>query len=170
MCAPPALALVAAGAAAAGTMASGLSQASSLRYQAKVADANARLENQQTLDAIERGRSDRVQLDRKYSQLEGQQQAAMAANGIDLDFGSAAQVARDTAMLRNEDAASLYKDQDTEIRGHDINASNYIGDARAKRQAATGAVVSAGFGAASSILGGAQQYSKLKSVGRYGAN
>lgn len=170
MCGPPALALAAAGLAAAGAMASGVSQASNLRYQAKVATRNAALENQQSLDAIQRGQLERVQLDRKYSQLQGQQQAAMAANGIDADFGSAAQVANDTAMLRNEDAASLYKNQDTEIKGHDINASNYRGEATAKRQAATGAIVSAAFGAGSSILGGAQQYSRLKTAGRYGTS
>lgn len=162
MCGPPALALAAAGMAAVGTMASGISQAQGLRYQAKVADANAKLENQQTLDAIQRHSLERQQLDRRYASLQGQQQAAMAANGIDLSFGSAAQVASDTSMLRNEDASALYKTQADEIRGHDINAANFRGEASAKRSAATGALVAAGFGAGSSILGGAQQYSRLK--------
>lgn len=168
MCAPPVLAAGAAVAAAAGTMASGLSQASDLRYQAKVADRNAQLTNEQTLDAIQRGQLDRVQLDRKYSQLQGQQQAAMAANGIDLSFGSAEQIASDTAMLRNEDASALYTNQANEIRGFDIQASNYRGEARAKRQAATGAIVSAAFSSASSLMGGANQYSQLKSKAAYG--
>ncbi|WP_375272042.1 hypothetical protein [Sphingomonas sp.] len=170
MCGPPALALAAAGLAAAGTMASGISEANGLRYQAKVADRNATLENQQTLDAIQRGRTERVQLDRRYSALQGQQQAAMAANGIDLGFGSAADVVRDTTMLRNEDALALYKNQDTEIRGHDINASNYVGEGRAKRSAAKGAIVSAAFSAGSTLLGGAQQYTKLKNPKQYGSN
>lgn len=166
MCGPPALAIGAAGLAAVGTMASGISQAQGLRYQARVADRNAQLENQQTLDAIQRGQTERVQLDRRYSALQGQQQAAMAANGIDLGFGSAADLARDTSMLRNEDAAALYKNQNEEIRGHDINASNYVGEGRAKRSAARGAIVSAAFGAASTALGGAQQYSRLKASAR----
>ncbi len=162
MCGPPALALVAAGVAATGQIASGMSQASQLRYQAKIADRNAQLESQRALDAIERGKIERVQLDRRYSALQGEQQAAMAANGIDASFGSAAQVRSDTAMLRNEDAAALYNNQADELRGHDISAANYAADARGKRSAATGAIVSAAFGAASTALGGATQHKQLK--------
>ena len=162
MCGPPALAAAAAGMAAIGQISSGLSSAANYRYQAKVADANVKQTNQQTLDAIQRGTIDRQQLDRKYSDLQGSQQAAMAANGIDLSFGSAGQVASDTRMLRNEDASALYKNQADEIRGHDISASNFRGEAQAKRQQAKGAIVSAAFGAASSLLGGANQFSSLK--------
>jgi hypothetical protein len=136
-----------------------MSAASNYRYQARVADRNVQLENQQTLDSIQRGVIDRQQLDRKYADLQGQQQATMAANGIDLSFGSAGQVSSDTTMLRNEDASALYRNQADEIRGHDISASNYRGEAR-------GAIVSAAFGAASTALGGASQYSSLK--GSYG--
>lgn len=162
ICGPPALAAAAAGMAAIGTMASGLSSAANYRYQAKVADANVKITNQQTLDAIQRGTIDRQQLDRKYADLQGQQQATMAANGIELAFGSAGQVASDTATVRNEDASALYRNQANEIRGHDINASNYRGEAQAKRQQARGAIVSAAFGAAATALGGASQYSSLK--------
>lgn len=169
MCGPPALALAAAGVAAAGQIAGGISQASQLRYQARVAEQNAQLQNQQALDAIERGKIERVQLDRKYASLQGEQQAAMAANGIDQNFGSASQVASDTASLRNEDATSLYTNQYQELRGHDISAANYRTDATAKRQAASGAIISAAFGAASTALGGASQFSRLKAPGRYGA-
>lgn len=148
--------------AAIGQLTSGMSAASNYRYQARVADRNVQLENQQTLDGIQRSVIDRQQLDRKYADLQGQQQATMAANGIDLAFGSAGQVANDTTMIRNEDASALYRNQANEIRGHDINASNYRGEAQAKRQQARGAIVSAAFGAASTALGGASQYSSLK--------
>lgn len=162
MCAPPVLAAVAAGVAATGQIVGGLSEAGNLRYQAKVSAQNAALENQRAIDTIQRGAIERQQLDRKYGDLQGQQQAAMAANGLDLGVGSAAQVSRDTAMLRNEDASSLYSNQYNELRGHDISAANYTADARAKRQAATGAIVSGAFGAATTALGGAQQYKRLK--------
>jgi hypothetical protein len=52
----------------------------------------------------------------------------MASNGIDRGFGSAGQVGSDTSMLRNEDAAALYKNQSDEIRGHDISVSNLRGE------------------------------------------
>lgn len=168
MCAPPAVALIAAGVAAAGSMASGLSQAGQLRQQANIAQRNAQEANQRAIDAIQRGQMERVQLDRRYSQIQGQQQAAMAANGIDLGFGSALAVSRDTQMLRNEDAATLYRNQSNALHGIDIEVSNYRAEAAAKRQAATGAIVSAGFGAASSILGGASQFSRMKGTGAYG--
>jgi hypothetical protein len=143
-------------------MASGLSQASQYRSAANVADANAQRSNAQISDAIQRGTIERQQLDRKYAGLAGSQQAAMASNGIDLGFGSAAQVAGDTQMMRNEDAASLYSNENNEIKGFDTSTSNFRAEAAAKRSAAKGAIIAAAFGAASSALGGASQFGSMK--------
>lgn len=171
MCAPPAiLAVAAAGVAATGQIVGGLSQAKSYRYQAKIADANAKEANGQILDGIQRGVIERAQLDRKYADLQGQQQATMASNGIDLSFGSAAQVAADTRMYRNEDADALYRNQNDELHGYGVDAANSRAQAVASRQKASGAIIAGAFGAAYSILGGASQLKGMQApVGATGS-
>lgn len=164
MCGPaiPALALGAAALSAAGTMTSAISSAQQSRYQAKIADRNASLASAQAIDALERGRIADVRRGRQLSQVQGAQTAAMAANGIDTAFGSALNVAQDTAMIGAEDSSIAARNVIKEVQGFDIDGSNFRAEASAKRSAAKGAIVAGAFGAASTILGGASQYGDLK--------
>lgn len=133
------------------------------RYQAKVAERNAQLDNEAAANAQERTRLASARLYREQSQLAGQQNAALAANGVDLGFGSALQVQQDTARIGAEDQAQLYKSGFEEARGFEINAANRRGEAQSKRMEATAAKTKGYFDAASSILGGANQISKYRS-------
>src|SRR5207342_1423782 len=62
---------------------------------------------------------------RKVGATKGQQIAAMAANGIDVGYGTAERIQQDTQDLSNEDAQNLYKNQQQQQRGRLINAGNY---------------------------------------------
>ncbi|UUL83449.1 hypothetical protein [Sphingomonas qomolangmaensis] len=131
------------------------------RYRAAVADRNAALEQESARDALARGRTEEERSQRQTASTMGAQRAAMAANGIDLTFGSAASFVADTARVGQQDAATIRENATREARGMEREAANYRGEASAQRSAATGAAISGAFGVASSALGSAQQFKRM---------
>ena len=139
---------------------SGIGQSQQYRYQASIDQQNAKIANSQAQDSILNTNLEAQRRSRELSQTKGQQQAAMAANGVSLDFGSAVDVQRDTAMIGAEDMAQIYKGGAEKTRSYDISAFNYNSSAAANREKASGAITGAVFGAASTALGAATQISK----------
>lgn len=164
LCEPTTLLLVGTAVAAAGTAVGGLMTAQQQRYSAKVADANAKISSQQAADAIQRGKLEEQKSYRRTADLAGKQRAAMAANGIETDFGSALRTQADTAAIGAEEAALVRENAMREAKGYDMEAGNYRSTAKAGRMAATGTIVKAAFDTGSTILGGAQQYGKMKAA------
>lgn len=158
----PALPIIAAAMAVAGTATSALSANAQSRYQAKIAERNADLEREAGQQEQENTATAAQEQYRRIAQLKGAQRARAAAGGVGVDFGTAAEVQSDTDLLGREDVDRIYKQGAQNLRSHDIGASNYEAEAGARRQAGTAALVSGAFNIGSSILGGAQQYNKLK--------
>lgn len=165
MCEPATLTLIAAGVAAAGTVVTGVMAYQQHQYQKKVAHRNEDLATEAAKDALARGKIEEQRQYRRTSQMLGAQRAAMAANGIDVDFGSAAAVTRDTMTFGQEDAATIRENTIRETKGYEINAMNFGAEAQSQGMQATGALVSSAFSAGSTLLGGASQYGKLKAAG-----
>lgn len=165
MCDPGTLLALTAASTVMATVGTGLAAyqgAQQSKYAGKVAGMNAKAESARAHDAIDRGKIEQQQHWRKVAQLKGQQQAAMAANGIDTSFGSAALLAEDTAMFGAEDADTIYKNTLREVQGIDMSAANFRSQQQAARQAQSGAIVGGVFGMASTALSGASQYATLK--------
>lgn len=163
MCAPPAfLALGAAVITAAGTAYGGLAANAQGKYQAKIAERNADLVSEQSRDALERGQVDLQRHYRRASQLQGAQRAAMAANGVDLGYGSALDVQQDTAMLTSEDAGQIHKNTFNELRGFDISAANERASGRAARAKGRSAMIGSFMSAGGTLLSGASQFGKMQ--------
>ncbi len=163
MCDPVTATLIAATAVAAvGTGVSAISANNQAKYQGKVADMNARMDNAAARDAIDRGKVESQRFQREASQMQGAQRASLAANGIDVNFGSAAAVRADTTRAIEEDAQTIRENSMREVRGFEINAANFGAQARGYRAAGKAALVKGAFDMGSTVLGGAQQYSKLK--------
>ena len=76
-------------------------------YEARVARQNARQESERAFDALDRGREEGRRHDQRTSVALGRQRAALAANGIDPSFGSAAAVQGDMAAAGQDDAATI---------------------------------------------------------------
>lgn len=131
-------------------------------YQAKIAERNAALERESAQQSILNTQEERVQHYRQVAALKGQQRVAAAANGVALDFGTAADVLADTDMFSREDVARINKRGFERLRGFDINASNYMGEASAQRQAGKGALMKGAFDVGSTVLGGVSQYNDLQ--------
>lgn len=167
MCDPVSMGLMIASAAvtAGGQVVSGIGQANQYKYQASIDKQNASIANGQARDSIENTNLEVQRRYREASRVQGQQQAAMAANGVSLDFGSAVDVQRDSKLIAAEDITQIYKAGNEKTKGFEINAFNYNSSAAANKEKASGAITSAIFGAASTALGAATQISKMRKPG-----
>ncbi len=168
MCDPVSLTIAATAVATVGQGYSALVANAQGRGAAAQSRANRDEANRSAADALERGNVDQVRQGRKVSQEMGAQRAALAANGIDLSFGSAADLVGDTAMYGQEDSATLAENTSREARGFQINAANFEAEARSQKKAAGAALVKGAFDIGGTILGGAQQYTKLRKAPNLG--
>lgn len=139
-----------------------LSANAQARYRAKIADRNAAMDREAAQQEILNTREEALSHYRKVSQLKGQQRAIAAANGVDLGFGTAADVLADSEMLSREDVSRIYKRGAERTRGFEISASNNTAEAGASRQAGTGALIKGVFDMGSSVLSGASQYNSMQ--------
>lgn len=167
MCDPVSLGIAAV---AMATVSAGVSTAGAVtqaKYEGKVAERNAALENEAMRGQAEKNRVEAQRFYRQLGAFKADQKAAMAANGIETDFGSAGMIQEDTARLGAEDAGQLYRAGNEAVRGYDINASNWTAQKRAAGLKATTSIVAGAFDVAGTALSGASQVSKMK--GNYGA-
>lgn len=157
MCDPVTLSIAATAVTTASSIMSGIGASQQANYAARIGDQNARLANDQAKDSIDNTNIEAQRRYRQLAQTQGQQQAAMAANGVDLNFGSPTDVQKDTAATGAEDIAQLYKAGYQRTRGFDIDGWNYRSQAAADRARARGAMLQGIMGGLSSALGGASQ-------------
>ncbi|MES2055176.1 MAG: hypothetical protein V4564_04480 [Pseudomonadota bacterium] len=145
-----------------GAVLQGIGQAQQYRYQAQIADQNAHIADEQAKDSILNTNLEARARGRQLAQMKGAQQATLAANGVDLNFGSAADLQRDTAMIGAEDYAQIYKGGNERTKGFDVGASNYRSQATASRAQAKGAMMKGLFDGLTTALGNASQISRMK--------
>lgn len=125
------------------------------------------MESERAAAELQKGQEERRALQRKYAGLAGSQRAAVAANGIDISFGSAADTLGDTEQLYREDLNTSIKNNAAAVRGIDISAANYTSQARAAGMAATGAAIGGVFDVGSTILrGGVGKVNKIQAAQR----
>ncbi|WP_157215857.1 hypothetical protein [Flavisphingomonas formosensis] len=160
MCDPATLIIASTAVTAASKLTSGMVQASQQRYAANVADQRAKFAADQAKDAITEGQLADRDLQRKTAQQMGAQRAAAAASGLDVGFGSAAQAQDDIAMLGQDALDRQRRGTASQIRGYDVDGWSNRASAIGNRAAARGTMLDAAFGTASSILGGATNFSK----------
>lgn len=158
----PALPLVGAGVSALGAITGGLAANAQARFQAKIAERNAAMEREAGQQELQNTREASLDHYRKVGQMKGAQRARAAAGGVSVDMGTAQWVQDDTELLGREDADRIYRQGAQNVRGTDIRAANYGGEANAQRTAGTMALVKGAFDAGKSLLGGAEQYRKMR--------
>jgi hypothetical protein len=127
------------------------------KYEAKVADRNAKLSEAGREDARKRGEREQLNHWRRVSQMMGEQRAQFAAGGLDVNFGTPGAVVEDTMLIGLEDSQILAENTRKEMEGFDIEAANLRDSAKAARMRGKAAKQAGYIGAASTILGGAAQ-------------
>lgn len=142
---------------AAGSMVSANAQSQAMKYQAKVDEMNARIEDKRAVDAIERGQKEEQLQRREVSAFMAKQTAAQAAAGLDVGYGSPLQTIVDTAVLGELDAMQIRKNAEIEAYDRKVGAANYRASADMNRAGARNAMIGGFFDAAGTIVGGAGQ-------------
>jgi hypothetical protein len=87
------------------------------------------------------------------SQLMGKQQAAMAANGVDLTFGSPLDTIVDTAKMGELDAQNIRTNAYREAYGYQVKSANYTAEGKLDEAKADNAISAGYMGAIGTILG-----------------
>lgn len=138
---------------AVGSYYSSKSQASSLKFQSDIAGINARIAELGAQQELFKGQQQVGALTMKAGQVKSSQRAAMAANGIDLGEGNAAEVQASTDIMKEIDANTLQANAVRSAWGYKTQAVNFQNDALMKRAGADS--ISPGMAAAGSLLGSA---------------
>ena len=103
---------------------SGAQKAASI-YQESVYRSNERMAEVQAADAISRGEKEAKKTLQNTRVLVGAQRAAMAAQGLDLESGSALDIQQETAGIGAMDALDIKNNAWREAWGYKVQANQY---------------------------------------------
>lgn len=135
----------------------GKAQAAAANYKAQVERQNQRiaLENaaMERQEGLEEARRQRM----ATLQEIGKQQVGLAANGVDVGYGTSLDIIEDTAMLGELDALTIEYNSEKRARNYDMQAYNFANEANLATYEARNARTAGNMGA---IAGG------LKTVGQ----
>ena len=141
---------------------------SQLRYQAAMAEINSRLAETSAQQALQQGQQQIAASTMKYGAVKSSQRAAMAANGVDLGVGSAAEVQASTDILKEIDKNSIEQAAIRTAFGYRAQGTNYQNQALMDRTSASSISPASSFG--STLLGGATKVAGLwYNMGKAGA-
>ena len=139
----------------------GRAQAVAASYQAQIARQNQRiaLENaaMERQEGLEEARKQRI----ATLQQIGKQQTELAANGVDVGYGTSLDIIEDTAMLGELDALTIEYNSEKRARNFDMQAYNYANEGNLADYEARNARTAGNIGL---ISGG------LKTVGTIGSS
>jgi hypothetical protein len=111
----------------------------------------------QAKDALARGDQAASDLAKQQAGFRGQQRAALAANGVELDYGAAAQIQQDTLLTQREDQRRVRDNRNRAYQGYSVEGAM-------QRAAGRGALVGGALNAGSTLLSGASKtYASYKS-------
>lgn len=122
--------------AAIGAISSAMSQRLALKGAAEIAEINAGMAERAAQQEMARGQELVAQATERAGQVKGAQRAAMAANGIDLGEGSAAEVLTTTDLAREHDMQVIQVNAVRAAWGHRMSATSLSNQARADRAGA----------------------------------
>ena len=94
------------------------------KFQASVANQNAKINEDAALDAINKGNAQAQEQRRRTRQLAGTQAATMSASGIDLSTAGALDILGDTAAMGELDALTMVNNASREAYGYRMQAEN----------------------------------------------
>ncbi|MDR3005198.1 MAG: hypothetical protein LBV14_13305 [Acidovorax sp.] len=132
---------------------SAASQKSALKAQAALADTNARIAELGAQSALAQGQQQVGALTLRAGQLKSTQRANLAANGVDLGEGSAAEVQASTDLMKEIDKNTVEANAVRSAWGYRTQAMNFQNEALTKRATAGG--ISPIGSAVTSLLSGA---------------
>lgn len=170
MIAPAALGMQAAGGASAamGSYYSARSQQIAARGAAQIAELNAQQSELAAQQELARGNAAAASVSARAGQVKSAQRVALAANGVDLGQGTAAELLTSTDIAKEEDIDTITANAVRAAWGQRMQATDHRNDAIAKRASADS--ISPGMAAFTSLLGSSTQIaSSWYSMNKVGA-
>lgn len=126
-----------------------------LNAQADVAEINARMAEAAARSARQAGQRQEQASRLQTRRVKGAQRAALAANGVDIGVGSAAESLATTDIVGEWDANTISANALRTAWGYRMEGVNFRNDANARRAGAS--AISPGMAGVTSLLGGAGQ-------------
>lgn len=123
-------------------------------YQGKVAANNARIAEQNAVQASERSQNEQLEADRETAALLGEQEAIQGASG--LTGASQLRTRRSAQRLGRQDAENIRLGGDREIQNFRQQAENFRAEGRAAKAQRAGAILGGAFDIGSSLISGAK--------------
>lgn len=105
--------------------------------RAGAADFNAVISEQGAQQALDQGQFEGSALSLKAGQLKGTQRARLAASGVDLGQGNAAEIQVSTDMMKALDMSTIAANAARSAWGYRVQAANYTWAAEAERLTAS---------------------------------
>lgn len=140
---------------AVGTIGAGQAAAANANYQAQVAQNNATIANQNAQHALEAGQANAEQKSLQGAAQIGAIKADEAANGVDVNSGSALDVQTSQRELNKLGTLNTENAAQLTAYGYRAQASQYLAQAQLDQTEANQASDSSYLSAAGSLLGGA---------------
>lgn len=144
--------IVGGGAAVYSTYQSGQAAKAQAQYQAAVARNNEIMAKRLAEDARLRGDEEARKARKRAEQLAARQRAALAANGVAVDEGSAIDLLGDTIQLGEAEAQTLRSNAEREALGYIMRAQGFAADSALADMTASQAGSATGIGVASTII------------------
>jgi hypothetical protein len=141
---------------------------SQLAFEADMSRINARMAELGARTALDNGQKQVAGLTMQAGQLKSRQRASMAANGIDLGEGSAAEIQASTEIMKEIDKNTLEANAVKSAWGYRVDASNLQSSALMKEGSASG-ISPLAAGASSMLTGASQVASSWYQFKKYGA-
>lgn len=130
-------------------------------YEAGIYSQNADIAEQQAADAIARGRETELRQRAGSKVLVGSQRSALAANGVDANVGSAAEITGETQHLSALDELTIRNNAAREAWGYRVNAQQERQQGIMARMAGQNAAAGYNNQSWSTLLTGASQFASL---------
>lgn len=149
------LAVIGAVTSAVGTVATGFATAANANYQSQVASNNATIAQNNAKYAMEAGQVKAEPASLKAAQQGGAVKASQAANGVDVNSGSAVDVQTSERERGNLDTQTTLANADLQAYGYRTQATNYEAQSQLDNAQAEQAPIGAALSATGGLLSSA---------------
>lgn len=130
-------------------------------YAGAVDDRDAQFADQQAADALDRGNTAALRAGGRSAQLAGAQRAGYAAQGLNVNTGSAADVQADSRALGALDALTIQNNARREAWGYQVQGADYRARGQLARMAGSNEAAADNAKGISSLLTGGSQLASV---------
>ena len=153
MCEPTTIAAIS----LAATLGGGLMQANAANQQGKYAQQtalnNAKMAEYAALDTQRRGEQEAADIQRRGASLKSSQRVSLASKGLDLSYGTAADLQDQTDFFTQSDVATARTNTNKEVWSARAQGQNYVNEGNAARANGKAAAVGSLLSTAGAVAG-----------------